>query len=57
MEIQSIHHHIQKGVIMQLPGDFKRKYRYKSNPRKDRLNYIIAIIISIAAFLLIWFYL
>lgn len=42
---------------MQLPSDFKRKYRYKSNPRRDRLNYIIAIVISAIAFLLIWFYL
>lgn len=39
------------------PGDFKRKYRFKSDPKSGRWNYTIAIIISIVAFLLIWFYL
>lgn len=42
---------------MQLPSDFKRDYRFKSDKRKDRLSYIIAIVISIVAFVLIWFYL
>ncbi len=40
-----------------LPSDFKRNYKFKSNTKRDRLNYIIAIIVSIAAFLLLWFYL
>lgn len=41
-----------------VPSEFKkRNYKYKSNPRKDRLNYIIAIVVSAVAFWLIWFYL
>ncbi|WP_276089840.1 hypothetical protein [Pedobacter sp. JY14-1] len=39
---------------MQL-SDYKRKYRYKSDQSKHKLSYTIAIIISIVAFLLIWF--
>ena len=41
---------------MQLPGDFKRNYRFKSDQSKDRKSYIIAIIISVIAFALIWFF-
>jgi len=41
---------------MLLPGDFKRKYRFKSDTKKDRLGYIIAIALSALAllFLLFW---
>ncbi|SMC66552.1 hypothetical protein SAMN04488101_10240 [Pedobacter nyackensis] len=38
-----------------VPGDFKRNYRFKSDKNKDKLSYIIAIIISVIAFLLIWY--
>lgn len=38
-----------------LPGDFKRDYKFRSDKRKDRITYIIAIVISIIAFLVIWF--
>lgn len=40
---------------MQLPSNYKRNYKFKSNPKKDRLSYIIAIIISVIAFVLIWY--
>lgn len=40
---------------MRLPSDYKRDYRFKSDPKKDRLSYIIAIVVSIIAFLLIWY--
>ena len=40
---------------MRLPSDFKRNYRYKSDPRKDRLSYIIGIIISIIVLFLFWY--
>ena len=40
---------------MQLPSDFKRDYKFKSNPKKDRLSYIIAIVLSVLAILLFWF--
>jgi len=40
---------------MLLPGDFKRDYKFRSNKKKDRVMYIIAIVISIIAFLVIWF--
>lgn len=36
------------------PSDFKRKYNFKSNSSGDRKSYILAIIISIIAFLVIW---
>lgn len=39
------------------PGDFKRKYNFRSDPKRDRRNYTIAIVVSVIAFLLIWFYL
>ncbi len=39
---------------MQL-SQFKRNYRYKSDQSKNKLSYTIAIIISIVAFLIIWF--
>lgn len=42
---------------MPLPGDFKRDYKFKSDKKRDRLSYIIAIIISVIAFALIWFFL
>lgn len=38
-----------------LPGDYKRNYKFKTDKKKDRLSYIIAIVISIIAFLAIWF--
>jgi hypothetical protein len=37
------------------PGDFKRKYKFRSSTRNERRNINIAIIISIIAFLLIYF--
>ncbi|ACU02876.1 MULTISPECIES: hypothetical protein [Pedobacter] len=40
---------------MRLPSDYKRDYRFKSDTKKDRLSYIIAIVVSIIAFLLIWY--
>ncbi|WP_449439314.1 hypothetical protein [Pedobacter steynii] len=40
---------------MRLPSDYKRNYKFKSDRGKDRLSYIIAIIISAIAFLLIWY--
>ncbi len=42
---------------MRLPSDFKRDYRFKSDPKKDRLSYTIAIIISIIVVLLMWYFL
>lgn len=42
---------------MQLPSDFKRDYKFKSDKKRDRMSYIIAIIISVVAFLILWFYL
>jgi hypothetical protein len=42
---------------MQLPSDFKRNYKFKSDKKKDRLSYIIAIVISAIAFLLLWYFL
>ncbi|MBB6500379.1 hypothetical protein HDF25_002527 [Pedobacter cryoconitis] len=39
------------------PGDFKRKYRFRSHPKGNRWGFTIAIIISILAFLLIVYYL
>lgn len=41
---------------MQLPSDFKRNYKFKSDRKKDRLSYIIAIIISAIAFLILWYF-
>jgi len=41
---------------MQLPGDFKRKYKFKSDRKKDRLGYIIAIAVSAIALLLLWYF-
>lgn len=38
-----------------LPGDYKRNYKFKSDKQKDKISYIIAIIISVVAFLAIWF--
>lgn len=38
-----------------LPGDYKRDYKFRSDKKKDRVTYIIAIAISVIAFLLIWF--
>jgi hypothetical protein len=42
---------------MQLPSDFKREYKFRSDKKRDRLSYIIAIVVSIIAFILIWFFL
>jgi hypothetical protein len=41
---------------MRTPGDFKRNYQFKSNRKGDRKGYIIAIILSAIAFLLIWYF-
>lgn len=38
-----------------LPGDYKRDYKFRSDKKKDRVSYLIAIIISVIAFLLIWY--
>jgi hypothetical protein len=40
---------------MRLASDYKRDYRFKSDTKRDRKNYIIAIVLSIVAFLLIWY--
>ncbi|MDR6784285.1 hypothetical protein ABIE26_002326 [Pedobacter africanus] len=40
---------------MRLPSEYKRNYKFKSDTKKDRFSYIIAILISIIAFLLIWY--
>lgn len=40
---------------MRLPSDYKREYKFKSDQKKDRLSYIIAIVISIIAFALLWY--
>jgi hypothetical protein len=42
---------------MQLPSDFKRNYKFKSDKKKDRLSYIIAIVLSAIAFILLWYFL
>lgn len=39
---------------MQL-GNFKRNYRYKSDTSSGRTGYWLAILISIIAFLVIWY--
>ena len=36
-------------------GDFKRKYHYKSDTGANKGSYWLAIIISVVAFLVIWF--
>lgn len=38
-----------------LPGDYKRNYKFRSDKKKDKLSYLIAIIISVIAFLVIWY--
>jgi len=38
-------------------GDFKRKYYYKSDTSQYKGSYTLAIIISIVAFVLIWYFL
>ena len=40
---------------MRLPSDYKRDYKFKSDPKKDRLSYIIAIVLSVIVVLLMWF--
>lgn len=40
---------------MRLPSDFKRNYRYKSDPRKDRMSHIIGIILAAVALFLLWY--
>jgi hypothetical protein len=42
---------------MQTPGLKKREYKFRSKRKGDQWSFTIAIIISIIAFLLIWFYL
>ena len=41
---------------MRLPSDFKRDYKFKSNRKKDRLSYIIAIVISIIIVVLFFYF-
>ncbi len=41
---------------MRLPSDFKRDYKFKSNPKKDRLSYLIAIVISIIIVVLFFYF-
>ena len=41
---------------MQLPGDFKRKYQFKSDRKNEQKGYIIAIVISAIALLLLWYF-
>ena len=41
---------------MRLPSDFKRDYKFKSNPKKDRLSYLIAILISIIIVVLFFYF-
>lgn len=38
-------------------GDFKRKYNYKSDTSANRGSYWLAIIISVIAFVVIWYFL
>jgi len=38
-------------------GFKKRKYKFKSNTKGERLSFTIAIIISIIAFIVIYYYL
>ncbi len=39
-----------------LPGDYKRKYKFKSNNENEKRSMYIATIIAAIAFLLIWFF-
>jgi len=41
---------------MRLPSDYKRNYKFKSDTRKDRMSYIIAIILSVIAFVVLWYF-
>lgn len=54
MESEQHSHHYKKEVSM-FPGDFKRKYKFKSDTKSARTSYLLAVIISIIAFLLIWY--
>jgi len=38
------------------PGDFKRKYRYRSDTSQSKYAYWIAIVISIIIFWVLWTY-
>jgi hypothetical protein len=38
-------------------GEFKRKYRYKSDTSSDNRSYWLAIVISVIAFIVIWYFL
>jgi hypothetical protein len=40
---------------MRLPSDYKRDYKFKSDKNRDKMNYIIAIVVSIIAFLVLWY--
>jgi len=42
---------------MEKIGFTKRQYKFRSKNRESRWGFTIAIIVSIVAFLLIWFYL
>ncbi|MEJ2882978.1 hypothetical protein [Pedobacter sp. GR22-6] len=42
---------------MRLPSDYKRDYKFKSDPKKDRLSYTIAIILSIIVIAIMWYFL
>jgi len=41
---------------MRTPADFKRKYQFKSKRKGDRIGFIIAIVISVIAILILWYY-
>lgn len=42
---------------MELPGNFKRNYKFRSDKKKDRYAYIIAIVLSAIAFVVLWYFL
>jgi hypothetical protein len=42
---------------MELPGNFKRNYKFRSDKKKDRLSYIIALVLSAIAFAILWYFL
>jgi hypothetical protein len=41
---------------MRTPADFKRKYQFKSKRKGDRIGFIIAIVLSVLALLLFWYF-
>lgn len=41
---------------MRTPADFKRKYQFKSKRKGDRIGFIIAIVISVIAVLILLYF-